>query len=69
MRTKKLTRKLSLNKLTIADLEHEEMVKLQGGVSIPTVQCCNPSESCPWIETCQPICTGTELITCFAACN
>jgi natural product precursor len=69
MKTKKLTGKLSLNKLTIAHLENNEMVKLDGGVSIPTVQCCDPSESCPWVETCQPICADSELISCAAACN
>lgn len=68
MKTKKLSKKLSLNKLTIADLENDEMLNVNGGATITTCQC-PPSVSCPWVETCQPICTDSELITCFAACN
>lgn len=68
MKTKKLVKKLILNKKTVADLSHDTMGKVYGGDdSKPVTQCVNcpthtllPPKSCPADES-VCLCPLTDL--------
>lgn len=55
MKTKKLTKKLTLNKTTIADLGDVEMNSVKGGTRNPTI-----------FMTGAPICCITGPVTCWS---
>ncbi len=64
MKTKKFNNKLVLNKSTIADLDGNQMNKVQGGVDPWTANCTTkPGHICP--KTCND---PTVLNTCYISC-
>jgi len=59
MRTKKITRKLTLNKQTISNLKDDEMTKLKGGATVALTECrtvcitnCRPCTIVSWCYQC-----------------
>ena len=62
MKTKKFNKKLTLKKVTVADLRHSQMSEIQGGDNTPascleylTCTCTNYEPTCPKI-TCPVFC-------------
>jgi natural product precursor len=69
MRTKKITRKLSLNKETISNLKDEEMTRLNGGATVALTVCrtvcitnCRPCTVISWCYQCMT----DEASACYA---
>lgn len=55
MKSKKLTQKLTLNKQTVASLEHDEMKRSKGGFTV-TGRPCTTREICSDLLSCHPYC-------------
>lgn len=56
MKAKKIVKRLDLNKLTIADLEKDELNRVRGGLSLPV---CKPTIDLPCEQTfthCMTVC-------------
>jgi hypothetical protein len=64
MKPKKLSKKLGLNKKTIADLNGSQMEHLKGGIDTPPVCWETDAQSnCPTMLTCNTVCS------CPSACS
>ncbi len=64
MKSKNFSKKLSLNKTTLVNLNYDEKAKVMGGATNPS---CDPENTCDTCVSCGGTC-GATCHTCDATC-